>query len=389
MPFEVKLAWKYFRSRRKSLARFTSFVAIVGIAVGVASLILAQALARGFQDEMRDKILSNTAHVSVSLNDGTQITDWQAIRQKIENLPGVKSVTPTIYESAILLGEKASSYGVLRVQNPPSSSSKAIDNRQIIEIAIGRELAAKIDLKTGDEADFITFENETSAKTSRVLIKDIFQTGLYEYDATWIYISPENYVKLSGQSNFTPTNLNVSVGDIYAADKTAREIRATLGDGFRVIDWQEANQPLFAALSLERKVSLAIISLIIFIAVLNITTTLALLVNERRLDIAVLRTCGAKTRSLIAVFLLEGLFLGFLGIFFGVVLGLLGCFFGNHFRVINLAAQVYSLNYIPFNPNSTNILLIVFIAFVLCLAATFYPALRASRIKPLENLRNQ
>jgi lipoprotein-releasing system permease protein len=140
---------------------------------------------------------------------------------------------------------------------------------------------------------------------------------------------------------------------------------------------------------LERKAALAIISLIIFIAALNITTTLALLVNERRLDIAILRTSGARTRSLMTIFLLEGLFLGFTGIFFGVALGLFGCLIGNYFKIISLPEEVYSLSYIPLRPEISNILLIIFIAVFLCLVATLYPALKASRIRPLENLRTQ
>jgi len=142
-------------------------------------------------------------------------------------------------------------------------------------------------------------------------------------------------------------------------------------------------------LSLERRVALAIISLIIFIAALNITTTLALLVNERRLDIAVLRTCGARARQLIFIFLIEGLLLGFVGIFGGAVLGLLGCVLGNHFRVVSISKEVYSLSYIPFRSDLETIALIIFVAFLLCLTATAYPAFKASRMKPLENLRQQ
>ena len=160
--------------------------------------------------------------------------------------------------------------------------------------------------------------------------------------------------------------------------KTAEEIRAELGANFRVLDWQEANQPLFAALGLERKVALAIISLIIFIAALNITTTLALLVGERTLDIAVLRTCGATTRNLISIFLLEGLFLSFIGIFFGLFFGLLSCVIGNYFKLISLSNQVYSLKHIPFHLDFANISLIIFITFILCVAATVYPAYKAS-----------
>jgi lipoprotein-releasing system permease protein len=264
------------------------------------------------------------------------------------------------------------------------------DEDRPIEVSLGKELAEKTNLRVGDKAEIILIESEAAAPTTRkVSVKETFQTGLYEYDATWIYISPADFTRLKNSGNFAPTILSVSVKDIYQADVTAAAIRADLGDDFKVVDWQEANQPLFAALSLERRVALAIISLIIFVAALNITTTLALLVGERRLDIAVLRTCGAKTRHLIFIFLIEGLLLGLAGIVVGVVLGLLGCFLGNYFKVVNLSKEVYSLSHIPFRPNLENILPIIFIAFLLCLAATVYPASKASRIKPLENLRRQ
>ena len=397
MPFELKLAVKYFRAKRKSLARFTSIAAIVGIAAGVASLIIAQSLANGFSDEMRDKILANTAHISIFMNDGAEVFDWKNIKNQLEKSENVTDVSPTKYQNSIIIGKTATSYAILRtVQKAEVQSSKSkvqspkqFQNKDQIKISIGAELAKKSGLKKGDEAEIVLFENEETPEKTTVHVAETFQTGLYEYDSTWINIPPEDYIKLTKTLSFAPTILSVSVSDIYKANETAAEIRAKLGANYKVLDWQKANQPLFAALLLERKVSLWIISLIIFIAALNITTTLALLVNERKLDIAVLRTCGARARSLVFIFLFEGLFLGFIGIFLGVILGLLVCFAGNYFKIVRLSAEVYSLNYIPFHPNFMNILLIIFIAFLLCLAATVYPAFRASRIKPLENLRHQ
>ncbi|MGI8469584.1 MAG: ABC transporter permease, partial [Pyrinomonadaceae bacterium] len=329
MNFAFKIAWRYFRARRKSLARFTAIVAIVGIASGVASLILAQALARGFRAEMQNKILGNTAHITIFQTSGEKITDWRAIKEDAEKLENVREVSPTSYESALITGEKSTSYAVLRLaENSLMENGKwKMENESAfrvphsaIEISVGAELAEKTGLKIGDKAEIIlpTSQIELAPKTAQVKIGGIFRTGLYDYDSTWIYITPEDLAKLSDEPTFTPSILNVSVKDIYSADKTAAEIRKILPTEFKVLDWQEANRPLFAALALERKAALAVISLIIFIAVLNITTTLALLVNERRFDIAVLRTCGAKTRDLISIFLLEGLLLGLIGIFGGV-----------------------------------------------------------------------
>ena len=385
MFFEIKLAFKYFRARRKSLARFTSLIAVIGIAAGVASLIIANALSNGFSGEMRDKILTNTAHITIFTKDGSEISNWREIKKNLESSENIDKVTPTTYESALIAGSFETSYAILRV----FQNSEEIGTSKFETVSVGAKLAEKLNLKSGDETEIITLENQSQPKRSIVRVDDTFQTGLYEYDSTWIYISPEDFAKIHGKADFTPTVLSISIKDIYGAKKSADEIRSKLDSNFKVLDWQEANQPLFAALSLERKVTLTIISLIIFIAALNITTTLALLVNERKLDIAVLRTCGAKIRSLIFIFLFEGLFLAFVGIISGVICGLLGCFLGNYFKIINLSAEVYSLSFIPFRPNSTNILLIIFIAFLLCLAATIFPAIKASRIKPLENLRNQ
>ena len=379
MNFELKLAWRYFRARRKSLARFTAVVAVVGIAAGVAAVILANALARGFADEMRNKILANTAHIAVYAADEAEISDWQTIKGKIETLENVRLIEPTTYENALLIGETQTSYAILKVE-------AFSNNLRGSNVAVGAKLAEKLNLKVGDTAEIATIENQTQ---TRVLVAEIFQTGLYDYDATWIRAAPENFARLRGRQIYTPTILSVSVTDIYRADETAEAIRQNLGASFNVIDWQEANQPLFAALSLERRVALAIIWLIIFIAALNITTTLALLVNERKLDIAVLRTCGARARSLIFIFLLEGLSLGFVGIFFGVTLGLLGCLLGNHFKLISLSKEIYSLSHVPFHTNLTDVSTIAVAAFLVCLTATIYPAFKASGVKPLENLRQQ
>jgi lipoprotein-releasing system permease protein len=389
MSFELKLAFKYFRARRKSLARFTSIVAVVGIAAGVASLIFAQALSNGFADEMRDKILANTTHISVFLTDGTEILKLQEITENLKNLENVREILPTAYENALISGATETSYAILKVRISEEGGSPRVSNGAEVSgsnISVGAKLAEKLNLKIGDSAEIVTLENQMP---TRVRVVETFETGLYDYDSTWIYVSPEKFAQIHGQLAFAPTILNVSVKDIYASGETAQKIRKSLGENFKVVDWQEANRPLFAALSLERKFALAIISLIIFIAALNITTTLALLVNERRIDIAILRTCGARTRSLVTVFLFEGLILGFIGIFCGVCSGLVGCFIANHFKIISLSAEVYSLNYIPLHPQAANILLIIFITFILCLTACIYPALKASHIKPLENLRTQ
>ncbi|MBA2620912.1 MAG: ABC transporter permease, partial [Acidobacteria bacterium] len=242
MSFELKIAWRYARARRKSLARFTSFVAVVGIAAGAGSLIVAQSLARGFADEMRDKILANTAHVMVFSKDETEISDWRAVKEKIETLENVREVSPTTYANAVVISETATIYAILRVQSQSNAECRmrnaelktegkklATENQTEnphsairipqSEVSLGARLAEKLNLKTGDGAEIATFENQGAPQRTFFRVKEVFQTGLYEYDSTWIYISPENFARLAGRSEFMPTILSVSVKDIYRANE--------------------------------------------------------------------------------------------------------------------------------------------------------------------------
>lgn len=377
MGYELKIAWQYFRSHRKGLARFTKTVAIIGIAAGVASLILAQALANGFESELREKILGNTAHIAVFRVDGAEIENWKEVRDKIAILPNIRWIDPTTYESAIVIGEKNTSYAVLRAVKGEGE-----------DISLGNELAEKIGAGPGSEIEIIVpGMKEFAPMNSKAVVENTLKTGLYDYDSTWVYVSFDKMAKLSGKNEFVPTTLSVYLKDIYRGEKTAEQIRAALSPDFKVIEWQEANRPLFAALTLERKVVFAVISLIIFIAALSITTTLALLVNERRLDIAVLRTCGMQTKELVSLFVFEGLLLGLAGTISGIVAGLMLCLIANYFRLIDLPSEVYSISFVSLRPSFWEIVMISSSSMGISLLATLYPAWQASRIKPLENLR--
>lgn len=389
MDFEFWLVLKYFRARRGQLARFTTFAAIAGIACGVAGLIAAQALTEGFRRELREKILGNHTHVAVFRTDGAEIENWQELEIDLKKVENVAEIAPTVYQSALLTSDSNTVYCVLRVTNDATREKTQGDSSTAIEIELGTELAEKLQLNLGDEAEIVLPPpaGEVFPIKFRARASGVFRTGIYDYDATWIRLAPGDLARVSGQQNFAPTVLNVSLKDPDGVAETAGTIRASLPPEYKVLDWREANRPLFAALDLEKKVALAIFALIAGIAALNITTTLALLVQERRLDIAVLRTCGARARNLTTMFLLEGLFLGATGVLFGVVLGLMACFTANYFKIISLPPDVYAISSVRLTPSSIDVGLTVFAALLLSLAATVYPAWRAARIKPLENLR--
>jgi lipoprotein-releasing system permease protein len=381
MRFELLLARRYLRSPGKGLAKITSRLAVVGIALGVGALIFALALSRGFREEVQEKLLANTAHINVSRADGDGIANWREIKTDISKIDGVKNVAAAAYESSLLISTQGSFYTVLRGRE----EIQPVNKGDCIAATLGSELMSKAGLSLGETVDVVFgINNESKPNKVCLAIAGPFTTGLYEYDSTWVNVSLEDLDRITGSG---PSAIEVMVNNIYSSKTVAESIKEKLGGEFKVIDWQEANRPFFAAMNFERRIVLIIISLVILLSALNITFTLALGVTQRRQDIAVLRTAGAKASKIVNVFLLEGLLLGAIGIFSGVILGLAACFLSNHFNLISLPPEVYSLNKITLLPDVTEILTVIFAAFLLCLLATAYPAVSASRVKPWENLR--
>ncbi|MGB7070479.1 MAG: FtsX-like permease family protein [Pyrinomonadaceae bacterium] len=389
MLFELNFIRRFRRSRRRGLVRFTSLVAVIGIAAGVASLIFALAVARGFRTEIREKILANTAHITILPKNVRRIERWRELSTEIERNPKVRSVFAEDFEVVLLITDASTEYAVLKARQSSREHVVATSNRERPSVSVGAELAATSGLAAGSEAQMLVRTADETPRATTVRIEKTTKTGIYEYDSTWITIAPADLAHIRGLHEFVPTALSININDIDSAVSVAGELRTTVGDEYRVIDWQEANQPLFTALSLERKAVAAILVLVVLIAAINITTTLALLVNERRLDIAVLRTCGAKSRRLIGIFVLEGLILGGIGIACGIFAGLIACVTANRFKLFHLPPDVYLVSHIQLEPSFVDIYLIVAATTAICLLATFYPALKASRIKPLENLRSQ
>lgn len=366
--------------RRRGLARFTSFVAVAGVATGVASLIFVQALGSGFAGEMREKILKHTAHISVSRADGGQISDFREIAERVRGVQGVRDVRLVSYSNSLLIVGDESSYAVLR-----ASTQYGEVVRGPKEAIFGVRIAEKFGLHEGDTAEIVTLEKREPV---RVRVAGFVETGIYEFDSTWIEVSPATYALVHGRDEFLPMSLSIEIDDIYSVDTVASSVSAILGPQYSLLDWREANKPVFAALSLERKAALAVIAIIVLIAALNITTTVAINAAERRRDIAILKTCGATSRKIAAIFVTEGMILGLLGVLGGIITGFASCAATNKFGLLSLPADVYSISQVALRPGMENALLIGLSALVLCFAATLFPALAASRAKPAEILRN-
>jgi lipoprotein-releasing system permease protein len=411
MPYELFLALRYLRSRRRRrLARVTALLAVVGVACGVGAMIVALALANGFRDEMRDKILRGTSHITVMRADGQPMPDYREVINRARRIKGVIEATPTTYDGAVITGPKASTFAVLRGVDGDSSRSRqelqhttitgsiesmfeapagANNEPRFPNVVIGAELARQTGLQVDDIAEVIPASASLARRAPvqrHVHIAGVFRSGLFEYDSTWIYLAFDRAAIFAG-SERAASLVSISIQNVDDVKQVSAGLRAALGANYSTVDWQEANGQLFSALALERRMGMFVLALIILIAALNITSALVLVVVERRSDIAILRTMGAKAGSIMLIFMIEGALVGCTGAICGVLLGLLACFLGNHYRIVRLPADVYSIGHVPFNPQLRDLGLAVLVAFLLAVLATIYPALGAARMRPVETLR--
>ncbi|MDQ3472969.1 MAG: ABC transporter permease [Acidobacteriota bacterium] len=411
MPFEVFLALRYLKSRRRRrLARVTALVAIFGIAVGVGALIVVLALANGFRDEMREKILRGTSHINVVRADNQPLRDYQSVAEQLKKIPGVTNAFGTTYDGAVIIGPKGSAYAVLRgvdtanaaVLNEISSSVSAGSSESLRAgsqrtdepraVLLGSELANRTGVQVDEVVELIPASSATAIRPGEapfrrfVRVGGIFSSGLFEYDSTWIYLSLDVASRFAGDDH-AATVVSVQLADVFSTGETAAQIQNALGDSYRTIDWHEANRPLFTALALERRMGLFIIALIILIAAFNITSTLILVVVERGRDIGILRAMGVSSKSIMGIFMLEGAIIGALGGLMGALLGTLICVIGNRFKLVSLPADVYSISNVPFHAQLRDVVLAAIVAFLLSLIATIYPARAAARVRPVEMLR--
>ncbi len=406
MPYEFFIAFRYLRSRHKRrLARVTAVAAMLGITMGVAALIVTFALSNGFRDEMREKILQGTAHLSVLRTDGLPINDFANLAARLQQIEGVEGASATTYDGGLARGSKGSAYAVIRgIEGLAGQTAQArkwivdgsfdplFDRSQLSEgrtppAVIGVELANRIGVSIGDIFQIIP-ANEAATETMRRLrVAGIFRSGLFEYDSTWIYVD-FNLASTFAGGDHSASVMSIQVHDADRVKDVATRVQSTLGQEYSTVDWQQANQPLFSALALERRMGLFIIGLIIAVAALNITTMLILVVVERRRDIAVLSTLGATRLGVMLLFVIEGAVVGAIGAVAGVILGLAACFLGNYFQLVSLPADVYSISNVPLNATLSETLLAALVAFVLSVLATIYPARAAARLRPVEALRD-
>lgn len=401
------IARRYLFARRKqTFISVISVISILGVGLGVASLIVAIGIMNGFTVELRDKILGINSHVMVMGNG--RITDDPAIRDAIAGVAGVTGVTPFIYSEVMISGNGGAKGLVLRGIDPKTAPKVLTilssikegglsmldmrDGSRVPGIIVGRELAKRMGLSVGSRVNLLSPSGQRGAggfapKINVFRVAGIFSSGMFEYDSSLGFITLDASRALLGLPQGLITGYEASVSDVYTADIIADSIATALGAPYYARNWMEMNANLFAALKLEKTAMFVVLTLIVVVGSFSILTTLVMLVMEKTRDIAILMAMGATQGMIRRIFMLQGLVIGVIGTALGFVGGLGLALALKRYQFIKLPEGVYPMSTVPVLLDGVDLFIIAGAAIVLCLAATLYPARQAASLQPAEALR--
>lgn len=403
MSFEYFIARRYLTAKRKqAFISVITFISVLGITIGVMALVIAIALITGFQNDVQDKILGSTSHIMISDITGEGMSDYQELIVEVQEMEGVVSATPVLYDTVLLNGPYKSSGAVLRgvdfnaeinfsdwLKNLQAGRIPANENGR--EILLGRDLALNMGAGIGDVITVLTSSLRLSPvgpipRRKQFEVVGIFRTGLYEFDSSSAFISLTSAQDLFKQKNRI-SMINVRIEQIFKAPGIAERINAILTPELYVTTWMKLNEPLFSALKLEKKLLFFTITLIVLVAALNIIATLILMVMEKTRDIGILIAMGTTAQRIKKIFFVQGAMIGVIGTTMGTLLGLVWCWFANTYKLIKLPVDIYPISYVPFRLGIIDLLMIIGITLFITFLSTLFPAHRASKVNPVQALK--
>jgi lipoprotein-releasing system permease protein len=407
--FERMVAFRYLRARRQE--GFVSVIAIfslLGIALGVATLIIVMSVMNGFRADLLGRILGLNGHLGVYAQTGS-LGDFDAEAAKVTRVPGVTGVTPLIEGQVMATSEIGAAGALVRGIRPRDLQRRPLVADHIVQgsladfeddgVAVGARLARRLGIAVGSAITIISPQGTATAFGTMPRIKTynvvaLFDVGMYEYDNSFIFV-PLEAAQLFFRLPNAVTSLEVFVADPDRVYEDRRLIAAALGGHVRIVDWQQANSSLFNAVEIERNVMFLILTLIIVVAAFNIISSMIMMVKDKGRDIAILRTMGASRGAVLRIFVLSGASIGVVGTLAGLLLGVV---FTRNLEAIRqalqkvigtdlFAAEIYFFTRIPARLDSGEVAAVVLMALALSFLATLYPSWRAARLDPVEALR--
>ena len=406
MSFEWFVARRYLRSpHRPAILRLITLFSVIGVAAGVATLVIALAMNSGFRETLQDRLLGVTAHISLTRPGSGGISNYQALSEKLQQMAGVRSVTPAIYETVLLSfggqarGVVTKGIDVEREKKSDEALQKltsgqldfSTDADGIDGLIVGKQLSDEWKLRPGDYVTLTSPQGRLTPfglmpRTRRFRVAGVFESGFYDYDENWCFVSLQAAQSLAGAGDIVNV-LEFRLARPELAAQIAPLVEQAAGQGFSAATWMEENKALFRALKLEKLVTAIFIGLITFVAGLNILVVLSMSVTDKARDIAVLLSMGARREQIRRIFLLQGLAIGASGTVLGLVFGYAFAWIAGTYQLIPLDPQVYAVPYVPFHPNFLDGLWIASAAMSIAIVATLLPAREAARLLPVEILR--
>jgi lipoprotein-releasing system permease protein len=432
MRFELFIATRYLRAkRRQAVVGVITAISVIGVAAGVASLIIALAITNGMRRDLQERLVGSTSHVDLMRVAGDGIRDWRPLLGRLRAVPHVTAAAPGLYGQVLISRGARSGGGLIKgvipademtvgdllqsvVQGsaealePVEESGRAVHEAHVPEaghgapgfvgaqgsgvppIVIGKDMAETLGAKVGDGVLVTSPQGELTPlglvpRYQRFQVAGIFKSGFYQYDSSYAFTRLADAQRLFSEPDLISV-ISFKVDDLYHADRIGRAIEAMAGPGFQATNWMEQNVELFRALKLEQIVTFIVLALIVCVAALNILIALTMMVMEKTRDIAVLMSFGVRAEQVRRIFLLQGLLISLIGTVLGLIVGYGLSWAGGHYP-FPLNAEVYSIDHLPFAPRVWDGVIVAAVSLGVSLIATLYPSGSAAKVLPAEALR--
>ena len=413
LPYELLVGLRYTRAKRKNhFISFISMTSMVGIALGVAALIIVLSVMNGFQAELRNRILGVASHIEITEN-ANKLSNWRSLAIQVDAQHNVKASAPYVMAQGMLSYGQAVQGALVRGVLPSQESNVADLGKNMREgqlsdlasgefnIILGVDLAYPLGVNVGDKVVLMAPQGQFTPagvipRIKQFKVVGLFRIGMYEYDAGLALIHIEDAAKLYRMGDKV-SGLRLKINDLFNAPAMTAELNDQLMPlgAYYITDWTQQHANFFKAIQIEKRVMFIILMLIVAVAAFNIVSTLVMAVTDKRADIAIMRTLGASPKSIMQIFIIQGVLIGIIGTFFGAILGIVIAlnidtiipFIENLFHVQFLSKEVYYISELPSKLEWNDTVTIVVVSVILSLIATLYPSYKASKINPAEALR--